>query len=77
MKGWCIFHTGFVSRQASQGADLQMMKTLNLNEGDPIRLTGAELKKGKMVKIQAQSVDFLEVGDAKAVYVYRACCGLC
>lgn len=46
-----------------------MMKKLNLNEGDPVRLTGAVLPKGKMVKIQAQSVDFLEVADAKAVYV--------
>lgn len=44
-----------------------MMKALNLNEGDPVRLTGATLPKGKMVKIQAQSVDFLEVADAKAV----------
>lgn len=44
-----------------------MMKKLGLNEGDPVRLTGAVLPKGKMVKIQAQSVDFLEVADAKAV----------
>lgn len=47
-----------------------MMKTLNLNEGDPIRLTGAVLPKGKMVKIQAQSVDFLQVTDPKAVWVH-------
>jgi ubiquitin fusion degradation protein 1 len=45
----------------------QMMKTLNLEEGDPIRLTGAVLPKGKLVKIQAQSTSFLEVTDPKAV----------
>jgi ubiquitin fusion degradation protein 1 len=44
-----------------------MMKTLNLNEGDPIRLSGTTLPKGKMVKIQAQSTDFLQVTDPKAV----------
>ena len=48
---------------------LQMMKTLGLSEGEPVRLTGAKLPKGKMVKIQAQSTDFLQVSDAKAVYV--------
>lgn len=49
-----------------------MMQTLQLNEGDPIRLTGTELPKGKFVKIQAQSVDFLQVSDPKAVYVAHA-----
>jgi ubiquitin fusion degradation protein 1 len=44
-----------------------MMKTLQLQEGDPIRVTGAILPKGKMVKIQAQNLDFLEVSDPKAV----------
>ncbi|PPQ93277.1 hypothetical protein CVT25_015275 [Psilocybe cyanescens] len=44
-----------------------MMKTLRLNEGDPIRITGTELPKGKFVKLQAQSVHFLEISDPKAV----------
>lgn len=48
---------------------MQMMKTLDLNEGDPVRLNGAALPKGKMVKIQAQSTDFLQVSDPKAVWV--------
>lgn len=47
-----------------------MMKKLKLNEGDPVRLNGTALPKGKLVKIQAQSTDFLEVSDAKAVYVF-------
>lgn len=44
-----------------------MMKKLKLNEGDPVRLNGTSLQKGKLVKIQAQSTDFLEVSDPKAV----------
>jgi ubiquitin fusion degradation protein 1 len=47
-----------------------MMKTLRLSEGDPIRITGAQLPKGKLVKIQAQSTTFLEISDPKVVYVY-------
>lgn len=45
----------------------QMMKTLRLNEGDAIRITGTTLPKGKLVKLQAQTVDFLELADPKAV----------
>jgi ubiquitin fusion degradation protein 1 len=51
---------------------LKMMKTLRLNEGDPIRVTGARLPKGKFIKLQAQTVDFIEVSDPKAVYVSQA-----
>lgn len=49
-----------------------MMQTLHLNEGDPVRLTGTELPKGKLVKIQAQSTEFLQVSDPKAVWVLQA-----
>lgn len=48
---------------------VQMMKQLELNEGDPIRLTGARLPKGKFAKVQAQSSLFLELGDHKSVFV--------
>ena len=54
-----------------------MMKKLNLGEGDPIRLGGVTLPKGKLVKIQAQSTDFLQVSDAKAVYVLSSQMSLC
>lgn len=40
-----------------------------LEPGDPIRLTGTRLVKGKRVKLQAQSLEFLEVSDPKAVCV--------
>ncbi|KAF8643806.1 hypothetical protein AX16_008824 [Volvariella volvacea WC 439] len=44
-----------------------MMKTLRLEEGDTIRITGTDLPKGKFVKLQAQTVHFLEIHDPKAV----------
>lgn len=47
-----------------------MMKTLRLNEGDPIRITGAKLPKGKLIKIQPQQTHFLEISDPKALFVY-------
>ena len=46
-----------------------MMDQLRLNEGDPIRIVGGRYPKGKMIKIQPQSVDFLEVSDPKALCV--------
>lgn len=67
-------HAGVLEFIAQEGVvhlPYWMMKTLRLNEGDPVRITGAELPKGKMVKIQAQSVHFLEVSDPKAVYVFK------
>ncbi|CAK9786868.1 unnamed protein product [Cutaneotrichosporon oleaginosum] len=63
-------HAGVLEFIADEGIvylPAWMMQTLQLNEGDPVRLTGAELPKGKFVKIQAQSVDFLQVSDPKAV----------
>lgn len=66
-------HAGVLEFIADEGVvhlPYWMMKTLRLNEGDPIRITGAELPKGKLVKLQAQSVHFLEISDPKAVYVF-------
>jgi ubiquitin fusion degradation protein 1 len=65
-------HAGVLEFIAEEGVvhlPYWMMKTLRLNEGDPIRITGTELPKGKLVKLQAQSVHFLEISDPKAVYV--------
>ncbi|TFK55083.1 ubiquitin fusion degradation protein I [Heliocybe sulcata] len=63
-------HAGVLEFIAEEGVvhlPYWMMKTLRLEEGDPVRLTGAELPKGQFVKIQAQTVHFLEVSDPKAV----------
>ena len=65
-------HAGVLEFIAEEGVvhlPYWMMKTLRLNEGDPIRITGADLPKGKLVKLQAQSVHFLEISDPKAVQV--------
>lgn len=63
-------HAGVLEFIAEEGVvhlPYWMMKTLRLNEGDPIRITGTELVKGKFVKLQAQTVHFLEISDPKAV----------
>ncbi|KAG0047938.1 ubiquitin fusion degradation protein [Gryganskiella cystojenkinii] len=44
-----------------------MMKTLTLTEGDLVTVKSAGLPLGKFVKIQPQSVDFLDISDPKAV----------
>jgi len=65
-------HSGVLEFIAQEGVvylPYWMMKTLRLEEGDPIRITGAQLPKGKFVKLQAQTVHFLEISDPKAVYV--------
>ena len=63
-------HAGVLEFIAEEGCvhlPYWMMKSLRLNEGDPIRVTGTELPKGKFVKLQPQSVHFLEISDPKAV----------
>ncbi|PWZ02351.1 UFD1-domain-containing protein [Testicularia cyperi] len=57
----------FIADEGNVHLPAWMMRTLGLSEGDPIRLTGTTLPKGKMVKIQPQTVDFLEISDPKAV----------
>ena len=47
-------HAGVLEFIAEEGCihlPYWMMKTLRLNEGDPIRITGTELPKGKLVKL--------------------------
>ncbi|KAG8897530.1 ubiquitin fusion degradation protein, partial [Tulasnella sp. 403] len=63
-------HAGVLEFIADEGCvnlPYWMMKTLRLNEGDPIRITGARLPKGKFIKIQPQQLYFLEISDPKAV----------
>ena len=63
-------HAGVLEFIADEGVvhlPQWMMRSLRLNEGDPIRVTGTNLPKGKFVKLQAQTVHFLEISDPKAV----------
>ncbi|KAK4053847.1 ubiquitin fusion degradation protein [Microbotryomycetes sp. JL201] len=57
----------FIAQEGTVNLPQWVMDQLRLNEGDPIRLQGARFPKGKMIKIQPQSVDFLEISDPKAV----------
>ncbi|KAJ3502743.1 hypothetical protein NMY22_g18484 [Coprinellus aureogranulatus] len=57
----------FISQEGAVHLPYWMMKTLRLNEGDHIRITGTELLKDKFVKLQVQSVLFMEIPDPKAV----------
>lgn len=63
-------HAGVLEFTADEGVvylPSWMMKRLELSEGGAIRLFGSRLPKGKLVKLQAQSVTFLELSDPKAV----------
>ncbi|GAA5989359.1 hypothetical protein JCM10908_001277 [Rhodotorula pacifica] len=63
-------HAGVLEFIADEGCvnlPQWMMDQLRLNEGDVIRIVGGRYPKGKMIKIQPQSVDFLEVSDPKAL----------
>lgn len=63
-------HAGVLEFIAEEGCvhlPYWMMKTLRLNEGDALRISGVKLPKGKFIKIQPQQVHFLEVSDPKAV----------
>ena len=44
-----------------------MMQTLLLQTGELVHITSTSLPLGKFVKIQPQSVDFLDISDPKAV----------
>lgn len=45
----------------------QMMETLGMDVGDMIQIRTTSLELAKMVKLQPQSVNFLEISDPKAV----------
>lgn len=57
----------FIAEEGCAHLPQWMMKTLRLDEGDPIRITSTTLPKGSFVKLQAQEKEFIEVSDPKAV----------
>lgn len=68
--GEALTHAGvleFIADEGNVHLPAWMMRQLGLNEGDPVRLNGTTLPKGKFVKIQPQTTDFLEISDPKAV----------
>lgn len=63
-------HGGVVEFTAEEGRvylPRWMMQTLLLEEGELIQVKITTVPKGKLIKIQPQSVDFLDIHDPKAV----------
>lgn len=46
---------------------IKIMNTLSIKPGDIVKLSSVQLPKGTFIKIQPQSVDFLDITDPKAV----------
>ncbi|KAF9153271.1 ubiquitin fusion degradation protein [Linnemannia schmuckeri] len=69
-KGSQSTHAGVLEFIAEEGRVYLphwMMKTLTLSEGDLVTVKSVGLPLGSFVKIQPQSVDFLDISDPKAV----------
>ncbi|OAQ28157.1 ubiquitin fusion degradation protein UFD1 [Linnemannia elongata AG-77] len=69
-KGSQSTHAGVLEFIAEEGRVYLphwMMKTLALSEGDLVTVKSVGLPLGSFVKIQPQSVDFLDISDPKAV----------
>jgi ubiquitin fusion degradation protein 1 len=65
-----VTHAGvleFIAEEGRAYVPQWMMNTLLLQEGDAIQIKSASLPLGKFVKIQPQSVSFLDITDPKAV----------
>ncbi|TIB70884.1 UFD1-domain-containing protein [Wallemia mellicola] len=57
----------FIADEGNVHLPAWMMKQLELEEGSPLKISGAVLPKGKFTKLQAQTTDFLEISDHKTV----------
>ncbi|GMM38014.1 polyubiquitin-binding protein [Saccharomycopsis crataegensis] len=65
-----ISHSGVLEFTAEEGriyVPQWIMSTLKLEPGELIKLNSCDLPKGKFVKIEPQSVNFLDISDPKAV----------
>jgi len=51
-----------------------MMEDMLLQEGDIVSLKSTNLVKGKFVKFQPHSKDFLDISNPKAMYEYHIYC---
>jgi ubiquitin fusion degradation protein 1 len=64
-------HAGVLEFIAEEGrvyVPRWMMISLGLEEGELIAVSNKHLPQGKFVKIEPQSVEFLNISDPKAVY---------
>ncbi|KAI5964695.1 UFD1 [Candida pseudojiufengensis] len=65
-----VSHSGVLEFTSEEGRcyiPQWMMNTLKLQPGNLIQISNCDLNLGKFVKIEPQSVDFLDISDPKAV----------
>ena len=57
----------FIAQEGMVYLPYWMMENMGLNEGDIMHLRSATLPKGKYVKLQPQTTDFIKISNPKAV----------
>ncbi|KAL8757825.1 MAG: hypothetical protein Q9199_001947, partial [Rusavskia elegans] len=65
-----VTHAGVLEFIAEEGKiylPYWMMQTLSLDPGDLVQILSTDLPSGSFIKLQAQSTDFLDISDPKAV----------
>ncbi|KAL8920973.1 MAG: hypothetical protein Q9172_004260 [Xanthocarpia lactea] len=65
-----LTHAGVLEFIAEEGKiylPYWMMQTLSLDPGDLVQILSTDLPSGSFIKLQAQSTDFLDISDPKAV----------
>ena len=57
----------FIAQEGMVYLPYWMMENMRLNEGDIVHLKSASLQKGRFVKLQPQTTDFIKISNPKAV----------
>lgn len=57
----------FIAQEGMVYLPYWMMENMHLNEGDIIHLRSATISKGRYVKLQPQTTDFIKISNPKAV----------
>jgi len=57
----------FIAQEGMVYLPFWMMENMHLNEGDIVHLKSATIQKGKFVKLQPQTTDFIKISNPKAV----------
>jgi len=57
----------FIAQEGMVYLPFWMMENMHLNEGDLIQLKSASIRKGRYVKLQPQTTDFIKIANPKAV----------
>lgn len=57
----------FIAQEGMVYLPYWMMENMHLNEGDIVHLRSASIQKGRFVKLQPQTTDFIKISNPKAV----------